>query len=468
MSQLPPDWLWRTLTGTVYVTFAALASGHALLRKRDPRAAFGWIGVCWLMPFAGAALYALFGINRVETRGRRLRGLSPQRPEELPRHQDNLPLTQLQRIGGAVAGMPLLAGNRIEPLREAEQAYPAMLKAIAEARESLWLATYIFDTTGWCEHFLRALRDASKRGVQVRVLVDGFGELYSRRRAVTRLRRVGVPAARFLPPRLLPPTIYLNLRNHRKLMIADGRTAFVGGMNIGNRHLVGRRGRRASDLHFRAGGPVVVQLAAAFQRDWAFATGERLTLPTPPDPLGDARCRVITDGPDEDLDKLVMVLLGAISAAHLRIRIMTPYFLPPRELVAALQAAALRGVQVDVLLPERSNLRFVDWASRHALADLMRRGVNVYLTPAPFAHTKLFLVDGIYAMIGSANLDARSLRLNFEVGVEVFDGDAVDQLEQLAAAHQARSRRLLVNDLMQRNLAVRLRDSAMWLFSPYL
>lgn len=469
MSVAPTGWVWwHLLTGAGYIVLAALASGHALLRKRDPRAAFGWIGMCWLLPYAGAAIYALFGINRVETRGRRLHGLSVGRPAQLPPHDDELPLTQLQRLGGAVSGMPLLGGNTVEPLLDGEQAYPAMLEAIAGAQNSVWLASYIFDTAGKCRPFLDTLRAAHERGVQVRVLVDGFGEFYSLVRAVRRLRRAGVTAARFLPPRLLPPSLSLNLRNHRKILIVDGSIGFAGGMNITNRQFAGKRGPRMHDLHFRLRGPVVIQLAAAFQRDWSFAAGEDLALPEPPTRVGDARCRVISDGPDEDIDKLVLVLLSAISAAHRSVRVMTPYFLPPRELIAALQSAALRGVKVEIILPARSNLRFVDWASRHALTEPLYRGIDIWLGPRPFTHTKLLVVDSIYAMIGSANLDPRSLRLNFELGVEVYDEALCRQLGALFEHHRERSQPLDAAALQRRSLPARLRDSVCWLFSPYL
>ncbi len=469
MSTASTDWLWwNLLINTGHVVLAALASGHALLHKRDPRSAFGWIGVCWLLPYAGVAIYALFGINRVETRGRRLHGLSADHPAQLPTHYDELPLTQLQRLGGAVSGMPLLGGNTVEPLLDGEQAYPAMLDVIADAQSSVWLSSYIFDTGGKCRPFLDALCAAHERGVQVRVLVDGFGEFYSLVHAVVRLRRCGVTAARFLPPRVLPPSLSLNLRNHRKLLIVDGNIGFAGGMNIANRQLAGKHGPRMHDLHFRLRGPVVIQLAAAFQRDWAFATDEGLTLPESPSQVGDARCRVITDGPDEDIDKLMLVLLSAISTAHRYVRIMTPYFLPPRELAAALQSAALRGVRVEIILPARSNLRFVDWASRHALTESLYRGVDIRLGPPPFAHIKLLVVDGIYAMIGSVNLDPRSLRLNFELGVEVYDETLCRQLEALFEHHRDRSQPLDAVALQQRSLPVRLRDGLSWLFSPYL
>lgn len=462
-------WLWMHLLGVAgYFTLAAVSSGHALLTKRDPRAAFGWIGVCWLMPYAGALLYVIFGINRVQTRGRQLRGLSPVRPRRLPPHDPKLPLIQLQRLGGAVSGMPLLRGNTVEPLLDGDQAYPAMLEAIDGARVSVWLTSYIFDTGGKCRPFLKALQAAHERGVQVRVLVDGFGEYYSPRRPVSRLRGVGVPAARFLPPRLLPPSLSLNLRNHRKLLIVDGLIGFAGGMNITNQLLSRRQGPKMHDLHFRLRGPIVLQLAVTFQRDWAFAASEKLGLPAPPPQVGNASCRAVIDGPDEETDKLLLLMISAVSAAHRRVRIMTPYFLPPRELAAALYAAALRGVEVEVIIPARSNLRYVDWASRHALSEPFFERINIWLGPAPFAHTKLMVVDDIYALVGSANLDSRSLLLNFELGVEVYDATLCGQLNALFEHQRERSQQFDAALLRQRSLPLRLIDALSWMFSPYL
>lgn len=459
---------WHVCTLGVYVACAALASGHALLRKRDPRAAFGWIGVCWLLPLAGAALYALFGINRVETRGRRLQGLSEGRPAKVPSHDQNLPLTQLQRLGGAVSGMPLTAGNAVQPLRNGEETYPAMLEAISAATKSVWLASYILDVQGWCHRFVDALVDAHKREIEVRVLIDGFGEYYSLPRPVSLLRRQGIRAERFLPPRLLPPSLSVNLRNHRKLLVVDGELAFAGGMNIGNRHLIGCHGRPMQDLHFLLRGPIVGQLAAAFGRDWFFATSEQLPIANAPPPVGSARCRVISDGPDEDIDKLLLLLISAIAAAHRRVCVMTPYFLPPRELATTLQAAVLRGVTVDVLLPTHSNLFFVDWASRHGLFELLEYGVRIWLTPPPFTHSKIFLVDELYALVGSANLDPRSLRLNFEIGVEVFDESLCMDLTRLFDHERARAVQMSTDGLLSQSLPVRLRNGIFWLFSPYL
>ncbi|HEX4025058.1 MAG TPA: phospholipase D-like domain-containing protein [Steroidobacteraceae bacterium] len=457
------------LLTAAYVCVSAAAAVHALLTKTDPRSAFGWIVVCWLFPLAGAILYALFGVNRVRTRARQLRAGVITHPPPIERA---LPAdgfaAQLTHIGDAVTRRARLAGNDVVMLENGENAFPAMLAAIEQARESVWLASYIFDTDAVGRQFITALAGARARGVQVHVLVDGMGEWYSWPHAVRLLRAAKVRAERFLPPRLALPVLSLNLRNHRKLLIVDGSTGFVGGMNIGGREVGKPNHRRMADLHFQLHGPVVTQLAESFTADWRFAAGEALAVPPPAAPRGQCTCRVITEGPDEDMDKLLFVMLGAISVAHRQVLIMTPYFIPPPELTAALQAAALRGVEVCLVLPERSNLRYVDWACQRWLPPLTQRGVQVFLQPSPFSHTKLLVVDGAYAQIGSANLDPRSLRLNFEIAVEVYDATVCARLAEYILSARAHSAQPPVEPRGIARLGRRLRDSVFWLLSPYL
>lgn len=464
----PPDAITDWVLLTLYVLCAAAGALHALLTKPDPRSAFGWIATCWLLPIAGLALYVLFGVNRVRTRARQLRARLPapggpeagQPPEDLA--------SQLTRIGDAVTRRPTMAGNEVVRLENGESAFPVMLAAIRGARRSLWLSTYIFETDAVGREFIAALAAAAQRGVQVRVLVDGIGEWYSWPRAVRLLRAAGVRAARFLPPRLAPPVLSLNLRNHRKLLIVDGESGFAGGMNIGGREVGRAHRRRMADLHFRLRGPVVAQLAECFAADWLFATAESLELPLRGPHAGQSVCRVITEGPDEDNDKLLFVILGAISVAHRQVLIMTPYFIPPPELTAALQTAALRGVEVCLVLPARSNLRYVDWATRRWLPALLERGVQVFLQPPPFSHTKLMVVDGSYAQVGSANLDPRSLRLNFEVAVEVYDPAVCAGLAAYVLSARGHAFRLSSQECSRQGVGGRVRDSLCWLFSPYL
>lgn len=438
----------------VATALGATAAGHALLKKRRPQAALGWIAISIMVPFVGAVLYYLFGINRVESRARLLRGTWPAKATTAP-------------------APPLTGGNHVDALHNGEQAYPAMLAAIRAARERVWLSTYIFGTAGVGGELVDALAEAARRGVDVRVLLDGVGELYSWPRAGPRLQRAGVRLARFLPPRILPPAVRLNLRNHRKVLIVDSEIAFTGGMNLDARHMVGdpARSRRVVDLHFRLLGPVVRELEAVFAADWSFATREPLAAPeqaTQPRHAGNALCRVVPDGPDENRDPLSALLLEAVASARRRVAILTPYFLPPPELVGVLQSAALRGVDVAVVLPAQNNLPYVHWATRHSLWQLLLHEVRVYLQPGPFVHSKLLLIDDDRAVVGSWNLDPRSLRLNFELAVDIRDARLTGELSEHFHACRTRSREVVLQDVDGRPLLERLRDGAAWLFSPYL
>lgn len=448
-----------------------LASGHALLNKRRPRAAFGWIAVSLVFPLAGAILYFLFGINRTRRRAQKLRG-EEFRQHSMADYVAEAPpaYVELAALGERVSAQPLLDGNRIEPLHNGEEAYPAMLAAIDRARHRVLLATYIFDVDDTGRAFADALGRAVERGVDVRVLLDGVGELYSLPRAGRMLRKRGVTVLRFLPPRLLPPSFRVNLRNHRKILVIDDDVAFTGGMNISDRHLAARTDNphRVVDLHFRVSGPVLASLVDIFHGDWLFAGGSDGTPATHPPLAGTARCRAIADGPDEALDRLLLLMVGAIGLARRRVAVMTPYFVPPRELLGALQTAALRGVEVSIVLPAHNNLFYVHRATRHGLWELLERGVRVYYQDGPFVHSKLLLVDDGYAQIGSANVDPRSLRLNFELVVEVFERDLVARLDEYHRAARAGAEEVTLADVDGRRLPTRLVDGVFWLFSPYL
>ncbi|MFZ7112230.1 MAG: cardiolipin synthase [Desulfatiglandales bacterium] len=459
------------------------AAGHALLNKRDPKAALGWIAVCIIFPFAGPFLYYLFGINRVRTRARKLDRQSPFRPvlpsphEEEPiasiLHTQQLPpeYKELASVSHAITRHPLLGGNRIETLHNGEQAYPSMLKAIEEANKSLYLSTYIFETRGTGQCFIDALARAAARGVEVRVIIDGIGGLNSLPPAARLLKRQGVRVARFLPPRLFPPMIHINLRNHRKILVVDGRIGFVGGMNIGDRHLAEKLDNpsRVVDIHFRIRGPVVAQIEQTFLEDWGFTTGEYIGLSNFQHiPEGNAVCRTIVEGPNEDFDRLATILLGAVSAARRRVAVMTPYFLPSRELSGVLKAAALRGVEVQVVLPSKNNLPYIHWATRNMIWELLSHGVRVYYQPPPFVHCKLFVVDDHYVQIGSANLDPRSLRLNFEIVLEVYERFFGEEIASYVTDCIKASKEVTLEEVDSRPLMGRIRDALAWLFTPYL
>lgn len=477
LAQFPLLWIFSAL----HLLLWSLAVLHALLYKRDPRAALGWIAVSLLFPLFGPVMYYVFGINRIATSARQYEADAPPmtfgyefgRTEPVT-HNPVVPvesaLVPFVNITDRVGSLPLTSDNRIRMLVDGGEAYVAMLRAINAAGDYIVLTTYIFDSDATGRQFIDALGEAVARGVKVWVMLDGIGAWYSWPRADRLLKGRGARVARFLPPQLLPPQFYLNLRNHRKILVVDGKTGFTGGMNIGGRHLVDEAaGTGTADLHFAVEGPAVEQLCQVFAEDWLFTTGESLELQCPPLPAaGDAFARCIRDGPNEDMDKIQLTVMGAITAATRSVLLITPYFLPPASIVSSLQAAALRGVDVAVLLPERSNLRYVDWATRNLLLELMHYGVNIYYQPQPFAHTKLLIVDEHYAQIGSANIDPRSLRLNFELNMEVLGAAPVSSLATYADQRRQRSRLLARSEIENRSLLARIRDAIFWLFSPYL
>lgn len=477
------DWLW-TAVAALQLGGALAVTAHVLLRRRPPVSAAAWIGLAWLAPVsAGVLLYLALGINRIERRGRGLRRRHLPAPDEPACCAIAPPqLIPLGRAAARITGRPLLAGNAVAPLLHGDAAYPAMLAAIGGARRSVALSSYIFRDDAVGRAFVAALAAARERGVAVRVLIDGVGGGYFRAAALGRLRAAGVPAARFLHTRLPWRMPILNLRLHKKLLIVDGRVGFAGGLNIGaeyrdagapgmapRRPVLARRRRAIRDTHFRIEGPVVGQMMAAFAEDWVFAAGETLEGDTwfaPAAVAGGALARVVVSGPDHTLEHIKLLMMSAIAAARRRVRIVTPYFLPDDALASALALAALRGVAVEILVGARTDHRLVDWAMRDGLLAMAQAGCAVQWGEAPFDHSKLMTVDGAWSLIGSANWDMRSLRLNFELVVEVTDAATAAAVDARidAMARRAAS----VAALRDRGTATRLRDAAARLLLPYL
>jgi cardiolipin synthase len=368
--------------------------------------------------------------------------------------------------------LPLLDGNCIEPLVGGQVSYNAMLAAIDAARHSVGLQTYIFDNDRCGQRFVEALVRAQARGCEVRVLVDDVGARYTWPTIKHRLRQAGIRFATFLPTLIPGKLHYTNLRNHRKILVVDGTLGFTGGINIRQGHLCEPDCRHpVEDLHFRVGGPVVAHLRDTFLADWEFTSGEVLDGQAwhgRLDPCGQSICRGIADGPDDQADKLRMTILGAIGCARRSVEIITPYFLPEQPMITALNVAAMRGVAVHLILPEKSNLLLVQWASTAQLWQVLQRGCRIWLAPPPFDHTKLMIVDGVWSLIGSTNWDSRSLRLNFEFNVECYDRDLAGELAAIVQTKRAKSREISLADVDARPLWMRLRDGICRLALPYL
>jgi cardiolipin synthase len=479
---------FRLALTLVSLCVSAAATVHVLLKKRETRSAIGWIGLIWLSPFLGTGLYLLLGINRIRRQARRLRkkaarkgrnrgvptSVVPLRDLEAGASPETRHMLPVARLAQTLVNRPLWTGNTVAPLDGGDQLYPAMVRAIDQAESSVSLLTYIFYPDAAGTPVIEALSRAVGRGVAVRVLIDDVGSRYGFTSAVRPLHRAGVPVARFNPS-LRPSWVqYANLRNHRKLMVVDGRHGFTGGMNILADYMPSTNPKSPKrDLHFEVHGPIVADLQRTFAADWAFCTGEDLDGESWfPDLHAEADgailARGIADGPDDDADRIALTLMGALACAQRSVSILTPYFVPEGPMLTALGVAALRGVEVDLLVPLENNHRVVHWAMLGQIEPLLESGVRVWLTPPPFDHTKLVVVDGLWTMLGSANWDARSFVLNFEYVLECYDEHLATRMGDVVASRLRGAERLTLEDLRSRPLPARLRDATARLLTPYL
>ncbi|WP_027488056.1 cardiolipin synthase [Allorhizobium undicola] len=474
---------WPHILAVVSTLLGTVAAVHVAMTKRDVRSAIAWVGVIILSPIVGAVIYGLVGINRVRRanfmarrnlrRSRLRQALAPYaiEPGEVearfgPR------LEQLRRLGDKVAGRALTSGNRLEPLLTGDAAYAAMQQAIDQAEHGILMETYIFDRDSAGIAMADRLIAAAARGVEVRVLVDAVGARYSTPSILSYLKEGGVRVAAFngrVITGLRMP--YANLRTHRKILVVDGALAFMGGMNVRE----GFCGPDASrDTHFRVTGPVVADLFAVAAEDWTFETGEVLK--------GDAWqirlsageagtvpfVRAVASGPDINLEVNQRVLMGAFSVAERSIRIMSPYFLPDNVFLSALATAARRGVQVEIIVPSRNNLAIVSRAMTAQFEAILKNDCRIFRANGPFDHSKLLVVDGRWAYVGSSNLDSRSLRLNFEIDLEVYDDDFAGFIERRIAQSRHGAEEVTLDALRARPFAIRLLERVLWLGSPYL
>lgn len=481
-----------TQTWTVLATLFSLlvlvadlwASLHAVLYKRDYRTALSWVGMIWLVPLLGSLLYLVLGVNRIERRAvrqvapaRKRRG-SGRSPFAGNRHaltgaqHATHPLHELMTVVDQLTPQPLVGGNAVQLFASGDAVYADMLTAIANARHSIGICTYKFHSDAAGRQFVDALVAAQKRGVTVRVLADYVGSSDSPKDAIALCRAVGLPAAWFLPSLLPFGLTRFNLRNHRKLMMVDGCIGYTGGMNMSAQYLEqGESAAQVRDLHCRLDGPVVRHMQEAFVTDWYFAADELLDGDAWfPDcaAAGEVLARGIEHGPDEGFERLRFTLFGALAAARDSVSIVTPYFLPDQPLIHALNVAALRGVVVDIILPERSDVRIADWASQTLLWQLLERGVRIWRSPPPFDHAKLMLVDQQWTLLGSTNWDPRSLRLNFEFNVECYSATLGQEVARLIQTRRAAARQITQAEMDARRLPMRLRDGVARLFTPFL
>nr|WP_246748644.1 cardiolipin synthase [Rhizobium setariae] len=462
-----------------------IAAAHAAMTKEDVRAATGWVGVIILSPILGALIYLVAGINRIRhaalaTRRGARRSLLSEADTHVLGREDIAELfgrqfMALNRLGDTITRFFMTTGNSIELLATGDAAYAEICRAIDEAEQSIVVESYIFDRDRIGLRVADRLIAAFKRGVDVRVLIDAVGARYSTPSIIGHFEEAGVPVDAFngnvIKGLRLP---YANLRTHRKIIVIDGKVGFTGGMNIREGFAGEFAGSNFSrDTHFKLTGPVVRDLQTVALEDWHFASGEKPDFPSPnginpSEPTSPRYIRVVSSGPDAGLETNHKMLLGAFSIARSTVRIMSPYFLPDRELISAMVTAARRGVEIDILIPQDNNLKLVDRAMSAQFDQLLRYGCRIWRVGGTFNHSKLLTIDGTWSYVGTSNLDPRSLRLNFEVDLEILDWEFAAEIERLADEAMRKATEVTLDSWRARPFALRLLEKLVWLGSPYL
>ncbi len=475
-SGLSDYWPHLTAGATLDAALIIIFIPWVLLSKKDATSTVAWCLVVLLMPLLGAFLFWVFGYNfllhrvrhqRGEQNGRRRHAAPGPLPPDEARKEHHL-----DELAERVGAYPARPGNAVTVYHETEAAFAALLDAIEQARQYVHLEYFIFRSDATGERLLELLTRKAKEGVEVRLLFDAMGSLHLKNHALRPLRDVGGRLAAFLPLNPVHSLIRINLRNHRKITVVDGRIGFTGGMNIGDDYL-GKNPYLGywRDCFLRLEGPTVADLQRVFCMDWEFARGE--TLPedkyAPPQPAaGDVCVQVADSGPDQDVSTIREIYFLAIVSARRRLWIASPYLVPDNGLFDALRAARYRGVDVRVLTLLRPDHYISYYAGLYYAAQLLDYGVKVYLYRKGMMHAKLMMMDDGWGMVGSANLDNRSLHLNFEVGCMLHDAGQVAQLEAayLHDLHDAIP--LDQQTLNQRSLASRALENACRLFTPAL
>jgi cardiolipin synthase A/B len=452
--------------------------------KKEAISAIAWSLTVILLPFFGALLFVLFGYQSVhrplkrkrqhrrDFRVRNAAGRNPTATEAEQTEDPDETWEGMGRLARRLDAFPVTAGNKLAFYYEGQPAFDEMLAAIRAAKHHVHLEFFIFqyDTLG--RQFLDLLAEKAKQGIEVRLLYDAMGSRKLGWWKLRKLRGAGGRYSAFLPLSLLRRRIQVNLRNHRKILVVDGKVAFTGGLNIGDEYL-GKSPRLGHwrDTSMRIEGPAVESLQRTFVEDWDFACGESLDGDAyfqATAKAGDDEVQVIQSGPDQEVKAIREICLAAVFKARKRLWITTPYYVPDQGLRDALCLAGRIGIDVRLLLPFEADHTAVHYASLYYLTDLLDAGVKVYLYTNGFIHSKVWLADGVWASVGTANLDNRSLLLNFEVNCLIYSPREVVELEKQFERDLEQSIRLEPAVFAKRPWGSKVAENFFRLFSPVL
>lgn len=452
-----------------------------------------WLLLLATLPVIGFTLYILFGRSRKDTVGRRIAFSAVEfrrkirsrtkRKDYFSAIRDFLPdyatfgdtFKTSQTLDRLLPETMPLQGNRIELLHDGTDAYPAMLKAVQKAKKNIFLQSFIIANDEAGKEFFKELRKKAEQGVEIRVLYDGFGSFLPALTSLFRRGRKDLPNFQVRPFSFSNRLIQWNfqLRNHRKLLVVDSKTAFMGGINISQKNLAHRSDRFIHDLHFKVEGPAVMELLAAFLRDWYYVTKGRDPYftgyaPELPEKKGNTIMRVVASGFGQLYEGSANVFHIAASTAEVSLWIISPYFVPDAPFVKALCMAAARGVDVRIIVPNLNNHFYVKMAARSLYDELLSGGVRIYEREKVFVHTKAMIVDRKWAMVGSSNCDIRSFRLNLELDAVIRGEQVTSELYDLFQSEMEESTEISLADVERKTYLTRVAENICGLFAPVL
>jgi cardiolipin synthase len=478
---------WHLVLGANYL-LALVAVATVLRRRTEPTAMVAWIFAILSLPGLGMLGYWLLGSRRLHRKiGRRRRRVAhllarfKQWAEQQARSASEAPeaelpadVAKIAQLGRRLVDMPAIGGNEVALLEDANATYAALDEAVRAARHHLHMEYYIWQPDETGHHFRDLVIERARAGVECRVLLDAVGCRRLGRSFLRPLLAAGARAGFFMPlhPFPLRKRWSLHLRNHRKIVVIDGQVAFMGSQNIGDEYR-GRLQRLSPwyDTHVRLSGPAALFLQQAFAEDWYLVMRERLDSEAyfrQPQRPGRSIVQILPTGPDESVSALAQIVFAAVSSARSSIRISTPYFVPDLPVRLALMHACYRGVRVQLVLPTRSDSQLALWAARSFYAELLNAGVEIYEYDGGVLHSKLVTVDDRWCLLGSANMDARSFRLNFEVTAVIYDPQVATGLSGSIQRFCGSARRIMAHDVWHRRMARQVGEGAARLFAPWL
>ncbi|MDR1696527.1 MAG: phospholipase D-like domain-containing protein [Endomicrobium sp.] len=472
--------------GSFIIAFAyfALSAGsaiHILMYKDDIKSSISWLALVFLSPFIGTLLYLFFGINRVKRKGTRLRKKNQSRAEDLKKEAEVLlenispHYEKFMQYGYNVCSQKFTFANSVKPLQNGTQAYPEMIEAVKNAKKEVLVESYIFDVDSETDKLIEAFKTAISSGAAVKVLIDGLGTFSIFKKSIEKKLSAikGLEYGVFLPFKIPSDFALFNLRNHRKIMVIDSQTAFLGGMNLALANVLQNDKKKGiTDITFKAEGPVAEQIKYVFEDDWEFVKKKKFHsrssfTPDQNDTRTGVPARIISDGPDGESGKIELLTQGIINFASKKILIVTPYFLPENNIITALEMAAMRGVDVEIIVPQKSDHPVMDWAMEPNFLRLAKKGVKIYMTPPPFDHSKIFISDDEQILVGSSNWDVRSFKLLFEADMEIISKDLAKQLTEIAEEKKKKAVHFDITASKSMPLLKRLRNNAGRLITPY-